>query len=70
MQTLCNIMHITLILIENKLQNEKVIESVEEVLSYDPYATFVPGNMIPSFFPGFKVCVFHGFVGYKTRCDL
>jgi CDP-glycerol glycerophosphotransferase (TagB/SpsB family) len=47
--------------------NEKVIESVEEVFSYDPYATFVPGNMIPSFFPGFKVCVFHGFVGFKTR---
>ena len=47
--------------------NEKVIESVEEVFSYDPYATFVPGNMIPSFFAGFKVCVFYGFVGFKSR---
>ncbi|MFT6991958.1 MAG: CDP-glycerol glycerophosphotransferase (TagB/SpsB family) [Paraglaciecola sp.] len=48
-------------------ENEHVIRSVADVLTYAPYATFVPGNMIPSFFPGFKVCIFHGFVGFKTR---
>jgi hypothetical protein len=47
--------------------NEKVIESVEEVLSYDPYATFVPGNMMPSFFPGLRYVYFTALLVIKPE---
>lgn len=35
--------------------------SIKDVMSYSPDATFVPGNNVPHFIPGFKVAVFHGF---------
>jgi hypothetical protein len=47
--------------------NEQVLSSVEAIIDYNPYAIFVPGNLVPAFLPGLKVGIFHGFVGFKTR---
>jgi CDP-glycerol glycerophosphotransferase (TagB/SpsB family) len=48
-------------------ENEKVLKSIHEAISFNPYAVFVPGNMVPTFLPGLKVGIFHGFVGFKKR---
>lgn len=40
---------------------EKRLCSISEVEEYRPMAVFAPGNYIYDFFPGIKVCVFHGF---------
>jgi len=47
--------------------NEEKLSSVKEIKAYNPCAVFVPGNFVPSFIPGIKVQVFHGFVGGKKR---
>ena len=47
--------------------NEEEIESIEEVIKYNPRAIFAPGNEIPHFFPGVKVRLFHGFVSEKLK---
>jgi len=47
--------------------NEKQLSTVEEVIKYNPRAIFAPGNLIPHFFPGIKVWVFHGFVSEKRK---
>ena len=41
--------------------NEEQLLSTEDVIAYEPCAVFVPGNVVPHFFPGVKVGVFHGF---------
>jgi len=41
--------------------NETQLKSVQAVIDYQPCAVFVPGNIVPHFFPGVKVAVFHGF---------
>lgn len=44
---------------------EKQLKSVAEVKSWNPGAVFVPGNLVPDFFPGIKVELFHGFHARK-----
>tara|TARA_R110002167_G_scaffold24330_5_gene85731 strand:- start:297 stop:1370 length:1074 start_codon:yes stop_codon:yes gene_type:complete len=46
-------------------ENETLLSSVEEVQAFKPIAVFVPGNVVPHFFPGVKVGVFHGFFAGK-----
>jgi CDP-glycerol glycerophosphotransferase (TagB/SpsB family) len=45
--------------------DERWMKTVAEVKKYDPGVTFVPGNMVPDFFPGIKVQLFHGFHARK-----
>ncbi len=52
---------------------ENVLESVDEVLAFNPDVVLVPANVVPDFFPGIKVQVFHGFRSNKrsgSRGDL
>ncbi|GHA43866.1 CDP-glycerol glycerophosphotransferase family protein [Photobacterium aphoticum] len=47
--------------------NERLLTSVKEVKAWQPDAVFVPGNVVPSFIPGIKVGVFHGFNAGKMN---
>jgi hypothetical protein len=40
---------------------EKRLNTIDEVMQYNPIAIFAPGNYIYDFFPGIKVQVFHGY---------
>ena len=47
--------------------DECVLESVKEVTVYNPDVVLVATNVVPDFFPGIKVQVFHGFsVGKRS----
>ena len=49
-------------------KNEPLLNSVEEVLSFKPDVVLVATNVVPSFFSGIKVQVFHGFsVGKRSE---
>ncbi|MGF1737984.1 CDP-glycerol--glycerophosphate glycerophosphotransferase [Photobacterium satsumensis] len=47
--------------------SETLLTSVEAVKAWRPDAVFVPGNVVPSFIPGIKVGVFHGFNAGKLN---
>lgn len=46
--------------------NETLLETVDAVKNYNPTAVFVPGNIVPDFFPGVKVQIFHGLATDET----
>ncbi|MDA3897624.1 MAG: CDP-glycerol glycerophosphotransferase family protein [Desulfobacteraceae bacterium] len=52
-------------LLPNLRPSEKFLKSVADVKAYNPCAVFVPGNVVPDFFPGVKVELFHGFHARK-----
>ena len=55
---------------ENYLHKDEVrLISVAQVKDYSPCAVFVTGNVVPDFFPGVKVTVFHGFDARKRAND-
>jgi len=55
---------------ENYLHEDEVrLTSVGQVKDYNPCAVFVTGNVVPDFFPGIKVTVFHGFDARKRAND-
>lgn len=41
-------------------KHESILNSIDEARTYNPVASFAPGNEIPNFIPGLKVQVFHG----------
>jgi hypothetical protein len=47
--------------------NELQLISIQSVIDYKPIVTFVPGNLVPSFIPGLKIAVFHGFNSGKRN---
>jgi CDP-glycerol glycerophosphotransferase (TagB/SpsB family) len=48
--------------------NEDVLLSVKEVMKYKPEVVLTATNVVPDFFPGIKVQVFHGFsVGKRSE---
>jgi len=48
--------------------DEIQVHTVEDAIQYNPLVIFAPGNIIPNFFSGLKVAVFHGFnVGKLNR---
>ncbi|MFD2167939.1 CDP-glycerol glycerophosphotransferase family protein [Thalassotalea euphylliae] len=49
-------------------ENELRLATVDDIFNYQPDAIFVPGNLVPSFLPGLKVAVFHGF-NVEKRSD-
>ena len=40
-------------------EGEVRLQTVRDVVDYNPVAVFAPGNYIPDFFPGVKVALFH-----------
>lgn len=48
-------------------KDELVLESIEKVKAYNPDVVLVATNVVPDFFPGIKVQIFHGFsVGKRS----
>jgi hypothetical protein len=49
--------------------DETCLHTIKQVKDYSPFAVFVTGNIVPDFFPGIKVTVFHGFDARKRAND-
>ena len=45
---------------KNIIPNGKLLKTTEEVIAYNPDAVLVPGNIVPNYWPGIKVQIFHG----------
>lgn len=48
-------------------ENEKILNTVEEVLTYDPDIVLTATDNVAHFFPGIKVQIFHGFLSNKRQ---
>jgi len=56
--------------LKESLENDMVLlESVEAVKAYNPDAVLVTANVVPDFFPGLKVQLFHGFSVGKRAAE-
>ncbi|MCJ7802717.1 MAG: CDP-glycerol glycerophosphotransferase family protein, partial [Candidatus Marinimicrobia bacterium] len=42
------------------IPNGKLLKTTEQVIAYNPDAVLIPGNIVPSYWPGIKVQIFHG----------
>jgi CDP-glycerol glycerophosphotransferase (TagB/SpsB family) len=42
-------------------EDERLLDTAVDIFNYNPDAVLAPGNSIPSFLPGLKVAIFHGF---------
>ena len=42
------------------IPNGKLLKTTEEVMAFNPNAVLVPGNIVPNYWPGIKVQIFHG----------
>ena len=42
-------------------EEEELLETVQDVIDYNPQIVLVATNSVPLFFPGIKVQIFHGF---------
>ncbi|WP_211165600.1 CDP-glycerol glycerophosphotransferase family protein [Pseudoalteromonas arctica] len=49
--------------------NEQRLHTIKDVKSWSPNITFIPGNIVPSFIPGKKIAVFHGFNSEKRSSE-
>ncbi|NHZ84978.1 MAG: hypothetical protein GWP19_03755, partial [Planctomycetia bacterium] len=45
---------------KNIIPNGKLLKTTEEVIAFKPDAVLVPGNIVPNYWPGIKVQIFHG----------
>lgn len=53
---------------EDFLTDDEIrLDSINDINKWNPDAVFVPGNVVPSFIPGVKVGVFHGFDSGKRE---
>jgi CDP-glycerol glycerophosphotransferase (TagB/SpsB family) len=49
--------------------DEQRLHTISDVRSWKPDITYIPGNIVPSFIPGKKVAVFHGFNSEKRSSE-
>jgi len=47
--------------------DESCLETIDDVIQWQPDISYIPGNVIPNFIPGKKVAVFHGFNSGKLN---
>lgn len=48
-------------------ENGELLDTVKEVLDYDPQVVLTATDQVADFFPGLKVQVFHGFPANKRK---